>query len=308
MAIAAAAERLAAVGVPSPEVDAIALAERALGVPQLILATPPAVPHDFEATFTALVRRREGREPLQHIVGYAAFRRLTVQVRPGVFVPRPETEVVAGAAVSEARRLVAAGREPLVVDLCCGSGVIALSVAHEVPGSRVVAVDVDPAAVCLARANAGRLATRSTPEPNIAAPDRAEPASGRSGHAPIRIELGDVTDPGLLGDLDGVVDIVIGNPPYVPDDAVPLEREVADHDPALALFGGGSDGLDLPRAVVTAATRLLRADGLFVMEHGDVQAAAVRGIVDRTNAFAPAMTHPDLTGRDRYVHTRRHTP
>jgi len=272
-------------------VDAIALAEHALGVPQLILAVPPRLPDGFEAALEPLVRRREAREPLQHIVGFAAFRHLSVRVQAGVFLPRPETEVVAQAAVDEVRRLSAGGVEPLVVDVCTGSGVIALSVAVEVPRSRVVAVDIDPASVGLAKANA-----------DLVLPDAATDAAT---DAAVRIEVGDVADPGLLAEFDGAVDVLIGNPPYIPDDGIPLEREVADHDPATALFGGGADGLDLPRHVVAAAVRLLRPGGLFVMEHADVQGETVRDLIDRTGAFEPAVTHRDLTGRDRFVLARR---
>ncbi len=262
------------------------MAEHALGVPQLILAVTPDVPDGFEAAYAALIERREGREPLQHITGYAAFRHLTLRVAPGVFLPRPETEVVAQRAIDEARRLVAGGSQPLVVDLCSGSGVIALSVAVEAPGSHVVAIEVDPAAVELARANASELG------PGVR----------------LRFEVGDVTDPALLAELNGTVDVVISNPPYIPDDAVPLDIEVAGHDPARALFGGGRDGLDVPGGVVAAAARLLRGGGLFVMEHADVQGPAVRDLVDRTGAFDTATTHPDLTGRDRFVEARRRLP
>ena len=284
--------------------DAIALAEHALGLPQLILAVPPRLPDGFEAALEPLVRRREAREPLQHIVGFAAFRHLSVRVQAGVFLPRPETEVVAQAAVDEVRRLSAGGVEPLVVDVCTGSGVLALSVAVEVPGSRVIAVDIDPAAVQLALSNASTVlppeVTRSTP---VERPLGA--GFGWTGASAVRIEVGDVADPGLLAEFDGAVDVLIGNPPYIPDDGVPLEREVADHDPPRALFGGGADGLDLPRRVVAAAVRLLRPGGLFVMEHADVQGATVRDLVDRSGAFEPAVTHRDLTGRDRFVLARR---
>ncbi len=332
-ALAQATERLVAAGVPSPHVDAIALAEHALGVPQLILAMPPSVPEDFEAVLEPLVRRREARQPLQHIIGRATFRYLSLLVAPGVFLPRPETEVVAQQAVDEARRLIAAGVQPLVVDLCTGSGVIALSVAVEVPGSRVVAVDIDPAAVQLALSNAAMVlpseatgpagapaVTRETgPALAAGAPGGAGYASALAGGGPlaagfastgvsaVRIELGDVADPALLTELAGEVDVVIANPPYIPDDGVPLEREVADHDPPGALFGGGTDGLDLPRHVVAAAVRLLAPGALFVMEHADVQGATVRELVDRTNAFSPAVTHQDLTGRERFVTARRRT-
>ena len=128
------------------------------------------------------------------------------------------------------------------------------------------------------------------------------------GTAAIRFDVGDVTHPDLLGDLDGTVDVVISNPPYIPDDAVPLDPEVAGHDPHRALFGGGPDGLDLPGQVVAAAVRLLRPGGLFVMEHADVQGRAVRDLVDRTAAFDPATTHRDLTGRDRFLLARRGHP
>ncbi len=315
-AIAQAADRLAAAGVPSPRVDAVALAEHALGVPQLILAVPPPVPAGFEGAYDTLVRRREAREPLQHIVGYARFRRLNIRVEPGVFVPRPETEVVAGRAVEEALRLIAAGRTPLVADLCTGSGVLALSVEVEASGSRVVAVDIDPAAVSLARENAARLRTASTAdlsETGAAAaaseigvgPSRPGVHGTSTGPGGIRVEVGDVADPALLSELAGAVDVVISNPPYIPAGAVPLEPEVAEHDPPRSLFGGGGDGLGVPREAVAAAARLLRAGGLFVMEHADVQGAAVRDLVDRTGAFEPATTHRDLTGRDRYVLARR---
>lgn len=270
---------------PSPKVDAIALAERALGVDQLILALPPTLPKDFAAAFAELVRRRAAREPLQQILGYAAFRQLRVRVRAGVFLPRPETETVAQQAIDEATRLRGSGHRPLVVDLCCGTGVIALSVGAEVPGSDVVAIDVDPVAVELTRANATSVGTGT-----------------------IRIEVGDVGDPGLLADLDGSVDVLISNPPYIPDDAVPVDPEVSGHDPPRALFGGGADGLHVPRQVVTAAARLLRPGGLLVMEHADVQGSAVRAVVDRTGAFEPASTHQDLTRRDRYVQARRLSP
>jgi len=270
--------------VPSPQVDAIALAEHALGVPQLILAVPPAVPDGFESALDALVRRRETREPLQHILGSAAFRRLRIRAVRGVFLPRPETEVVTQSAVDEARRLIAARRQPLIVDLCSGSGVIGLSVAVEVPGSQVIGIDLDPTAVAAARVSSAEV--------------DLSPST-------VRLEVGDVRDPGLLADVEGMVDVVISNPPYIPDDAVPVDPEVADHDPPAALFGGGADGLDLPRQVVAAAMRLLGPGGLFVMEHADVQGAAVRELLARTGAFDATTTHRDLTGRGRFVTARR---
>ena len=262
-------------GVPSPAHDAHALAAHALGVERLPVLLDIEVDTVTRSAFAELIDRRRRREPLQHLVGSAGFRYLTLAVEPGVFVPRPETEVVAQAAIDEASRLAAAGLSPTVVDLCCGAGGIAISVAVEVPGSLVAAVDLSPAAVSLTRRNA-----RS------------------SGVGAIRLEQADVRDPGLLSDLEGTVDVVVSNPPYIPPDAVPIEPEVRDHDPVLALYGGGEDGLDVPRAVAAAAVRLLKPSGLFVMEHAEVQAEAVRALAAGLS-FADPRTIADLTGRPR---------
>lgn len=281
--IEAATSRLAAAGVPSPRPDALALAAHALGVRQLVLAAPPPLPDGFAGRYRELVARRSTREPLQHILGWTGFRRLRLRVAAGVFVPRPETELVAGAAIEAARQAQAAtGRPAVVVDLCTGTGAIAATVADEVPGTRVVAVDLDPAAVALARANLA--------------------ADGDDAAA---VEAGDVADPRLLAELAAGVDVVVANPPYIPPDAEPLDPEVRDHDPAAALYGGGVDGLDVPRLVVAAAARLLRPGGWLVMEHGDEQGPAVRALVHAAGGFDRIATRPDLTGRDRFV-TARH--
>lgn len=271
-----ASEILAEAGVPSPEHDARELAAYALAVPQLIYA-PDELPAGFSAEFAELVDRRRRREPLQHIVGYTVFRHVTLRVEPGVFVPRPETEVVAQYGIDAANEVVASGVAPLVVDLCCGAGGIAASLSVEVPTSRVVAVDASAEAVALTRHNCGAV-----------------------GPSPVRVELGDVRDPALLADLDGTVDVLVSNPPYIPPDAVPNEPEVRDHDPDLALYGGGVDGLEIPRAVVLAALRLLRSGGVFVMEHAEVQAEAVREIVSAAG-FLEVMSFEDLTHRPRGV-------
>ncbi|CAM3793249.1 peptide chain release factor N(5)-glutamine methyltransferase [Occultella aeris] len=283
--VAGATAVLAEAGVASARVDAIALAGHALGVPNLILVMAPPLPPDFSARYAALVERRRLREPLQHITGTAAFRHLDLTVRPGVFVPRPETETVAQVAIDAAQALATAGAVPLaerssaavVVDLCTGGGPIALSVADEVPGARVTAVELSPEGVALTRANADRLGLT------------------------VRVLAGDVREESLLAELDGAVDVLVSNPPYIPPDAVPIDPEVRDHDPDLALYGGGADGLEVPRAVVRAAARLLRPGGTFVMEHAQVQAAAVRADVDATGVFADIHTVADLTGRDRMV-------
>jgi release factor glutamine methyltransferase len=280
-----AATVLAEAGVPSPRHDAIALAAHALGLARVEMVLPPPLPEGFAATYAGLVERRRRREPLQHIVGHTVFRFLTLRVEPGVFVPRPETETVAQLAIDEAAALAASGGRPLVVDLCTGTGAIAASVDTEVPASRVVAVDLSDAAVGLARANAAA----------VAGPD-------------LRVVQGDVRDPALLAELDGTVDVVVSNPPYIPPDAVPLDPEVRDHDPDVALYGGGADGLDVPRAVVAAAARLLAPGGLLVMEHAEVQGATARAAAAATGAFVDVRTVPDLTGRPRTLVARRVAP
>lgn len=279
--IDAATHALAAAGVPSPGHDARELAAFVLGVPQLIPAMPPPVPADFAARYAAVVERRARREPLQLITGYAHFRHLRLRVQPGVFIPRPETEVVTEHAIEAARAVQQRGRDPLVVDLCCGAGPIALSVAREVPGAVVLAVDANPAAVELTRRNARELGLQ------------------------VRAIHADVRAADLLEEHRGRVDVVAANPPYIPPGAQPRQQEVRDHDPHLALYGGGPDGLDVPRAVIGAAARLLRPGGLLVMEHAEVQDERVRAAVVEADAFTGVRTARDLADRPRMVLARR---
>ena len=279
-AIRAATARLAEAGVPSADHDAQALAAHALGLERVELALAPVLPDSFADAYAELVQRRRLREPLQHIVGWAPFRYLTLTVRPGVFVPRPETESVAQVAVDEVRSRSATAERPVVVDLCSGAGGIAIAVATET-NARVVAVDVAPEAVALTRQNA------------------------MSCGADVQVVQADVVDQGLLAELAAVVDVVVANPPYIPPGAVPIDPEVRDHDPEIALYGGGPDGLAVPGAVVAAAVRLLRPGGLLVMEHSDVQGPAVRDLVTVTGAFHDVRTLQDLAGRDRMVVARR---
>ncbi len=283
----AATARLASAGVPSPRADAELLAGAVLqrGRGEVAAAALRGTPLTAAeaARLADLVARREARVPLQHLLGRAPFRELELLVGPGVFVPRPETETTAGTAVDAARAVAATGREPLVVDLCTGSGAIALAVAAEVPSARVVAVEVDPAAHAWALRNA----------------DLHRGAVGDR----VRVVLGDATAPELLADLDGDVDVVASNPPYVPSGAVPREPEVRDHDPALALWGGGEDGLDVPRAVVARAARLLRPGGLVVVEHAEVQGAALRELLGPPT-WVGASTADDAGGRPRATSAR----
>ncbi|RAX21942.1 peptide chain release factor N(5)-glutamine methyltransferase [Actinomyces sp. Z5] len=273
-----AGQTLARAGVASPDVDARLLAEHLLGCPVLLA---DGAPEGFAPAYAELVERRAAREPLQHILGVMWFRGLEFTCRPGVFIVRPETEVVAGAAVDAARAVAAEqGRAPVVVDLCTGSGAIAVAVAAEVPTARVWAVEEDGAAVALARENCERL-------------------------APGRVEIirGDVTDPAVLAELDGSVDVVVANPPYVPAGAVE-DLETERHDPDLALYGGGADGLRLPLAVVERAAALLRPGGVLVMEHDPSQAVPLRA-ASREAGFGKATTGADLTGRGRFLRAVR---
>lgn len=281
--VRAAARELEAAGVASPRVDAELLLAHAWGVVRADVAHAVAlgrpVPDDVAAAFADLVARRAARAPLQHLTGRAPFRTLELDVGPGVFVPRPETEQVAQVAIDAARARVQERGSAVVVDLCTGSAAIALAVAAEVPGAVVHAVELD--------ADAAAWAAR-----NVAALDP-------------RVDLvrGDART--ALRELDGTVDVVVANPPYVPPGAVPRDPEVAGHDPAVALYGLGADGLEVPRGVTAAAARLLAPGGVYVMEHAEVQDAAVRAMVAATDAFEAARTLPDLTGRPRMVVARR---
>jgi len=265
---------LAAAGVVTPDADAELLIGHVLGLArgevQAKAVTGTAVaPAEADAVL-ALVERRAAREPLQHITGVAPFRSLELAVGPGVFVPRPETELAAQLAIDA---LVAvASPHPLALDLGTGSGAIALALATEVPHARVVAVERSPEAHAWA--------------------DRNIRASGADN---IRLVLGDLAD--ALPELDGRVDVVASNPPYIPDDAIPRDVEVRLHDPAMALYGG-PDGLDVVRALSRRALALLRPGGVLVIEHGELQGAEIRALLAADGWRAPA-THRDLLGRDR---------
>ncbi len=277
--LADAARRLAEAGVESPRVDAELLLAHVVGRPRAGLLTLDDVPGDAAARFAGLLDQRADRVPLQHLTGRAPFRLLELAVGPGVFVPRPETELL----VEWALEQLAGLDGPIVVDLGSGSGAIALSIAHEHPGARVTAVERDPGALAWTRHNAlTRAGARDTP---------------------VGVVAGDMTDAGLLTELDGRVDVVVSNPPYVPDGAR-VPREVADHDPPLALWGG-PDGLDVVRGMLDVAARLLRPGGRLGIEHADQQGTALPAVVRSHGAFTEVTDHPDLAGRPRFTTARR---
>lgn len=268
------AERLAAAGVVDPEVDAEWLVGHVLeagrGAVQTAAIIGTVLTTEHLAALAPLVERRERREPLQHITGLAAFRGLTLKVGPGVFVPRPETEGVAQFAIDALR--AEASSAPIGIDLGTGSGAIALAMATEVPHARVFAAEISRDALPWTRKNFD----------DVAAPNATLV------HADLAV---------AFTELDGTVDVVISNPPYVPDAAIPRDPEVRGFDPALALYGG-PDGLDVVRVLSTTAQRLLRPGGVLIIEHGELQGRAIRDLL-AADGWRATATHPDLTMRDR---------
>ncbi|WP_200806236.1 peptide chain release factor N(5)-glutamine methyltransferase [Demequina sp. NBRC 110052] len=282
--------RLADAGVPSPAHDAAALMAHTFGWEISDVRTAaarddhwPEDPLDHDL-LEARVARRCAREPLQHITGKAPFRTLELQVGAGVFVPRPETEIVTEVALELARAAKPA-RDGMVhvTDLCAGSGAIGLSIAAEMDNAHVALVEASDEANVYLRLNARML-----------------PASVRSRVRPI---LGDAR--GCLHHFEGCAQVVVTNPPYIPSNAVPRDVEVREYDPPEALYGLGDDGLAVPRAIIDEAARLLDVGGWLVMEHGELQGEALRAHAARSEFWGDIHTRQDLTGRDRMLVARR---
>jgi release factor glutamine methyltransferase len=278
--VAIATARLAEAGVDSPRADAEIIAAHVHGVRRTELHRVPDV--DFDPRFWDEIARRAAREPLQHITGLAYFRYLELEVGPGVFVPRPETEVMTGWAIGQLREMDVA--EPLVADLGTGSGAIALAIAQEVPRARVCAVEADPLARQWAAKNIARTA------------ETAPHTAGR-----VTLREGDFGD--QAGLPAGAFDLVVSNPPYIPlGSSVP--PEVGEYDPSTALWGG-ADGLDAIRVIERVARLLLRPGGLVAVEHGAPQGAAVYWVFAEEQGWRDTRNHKDLAGRDRFVTARR---
>ena len=254
-------------GVPTPRVDAELLAEHLLGVGlgrlRAMLLGDSAAPDGY----ADLVAERAQRVPLQHITGVAHFRYLTLAVGPGVFIPRPETESVVQLVIDHLQGL----NHPKVVDLGTGSGAIAASIAHEVPGAEVHAVEFSTFAHAWAAKNLKPLG--------------------------VKLVQGDLRN--ALPEHDGTFDVVVSNPPYIPAEAIPNEPEVALHDPPEALYGGGADGMELPTAAAASAARLLKGGGFFVMEHAEVQAGWISEHLKSAGCWTQVATHLDLNGKER---------
>jgi release factor glutamine methyltransferase len=270
--VAIATERLRGAGVESAAHDASELLAFVLGVPRTRLPLVDDVTPDEAQRFGDLVGRRAMRVPLQHLTGVAHFRYVELQVGPGVFVPRPETELLAGWAVQQAATIDG----PVMVDLGTGSGAMAKSFAHEVPGARVHAVELDE--------SAHAWAVRNLAETGV------------------DLRQGDLAD--AFDDLAGTVDVIVSNPPYIPHEAwESVEVEVRDHDPELALYATG-DGLDTVRLVERRAALLLKPGGVVGVEHADVQGESAAAVFTGAGRWDHVRDHEDLAGRPRFLTAR----
>ena len=266
--------KLKEAGVTSATVDAELLACFCLDVSRselsIMVATNQEFPKESIEHFDSALARRVAREPLQHITGKAAFRHLELKVGPGVFTPRPETEQVVGFALEK----ISTWPTPLIVDLCSGSGAIAISLATEISGSNVFAVEKSIDAFSFLRQNA---ATYGLSDENLRNEDLHD----------------------SLPELDGQVDLVISNPPYIPNDAIPIDLEVQLHEPSMSLYGG-VDGLDVVRQISNRALKLLKPRGLLVMEHADTQSNAIRKLL-LGQGWLEIEARADLAGKDRMI-------
>jgi release factor glutamine methyltransferase len=282
LAIKEAERVLTDAGVGSPRVDAELIAAHVLGVERSRLMMVPLVDPPVVDAIGQLVTERAKRVPLQHLTGWAAMGEITVGVGRGVFVPRPETELL----LDWGLRAIKDVTDPVVLDLCTGSAALALALANARPDAVVHAVELDGVALAWARQNAELRA--------------------QEGDTPIRLYAGDVTDPGLLSDLDGEVDLVLCNPPYVPE-GTPVPPEVAEHDPAAAVFSG-PDGLSVIRSVVPLAARLLRAGAGVAIEHDDTNGGGVLSLLSARRVLTEVTEYNDLAGRPRFATARRTSP
>jgi release factor glutamine methyltransferase len=271
-AIDCAAAQLAEAGIDSARHDAEQLAAHLAGTERGRLSLVESLDEDFFSRYHDVVAARSRRVPLQHLVGTEAFGPVVLHVGPGVFIPRPETEAML--AWATAQRLPI---RPVVVDVCTGSGALALALARHLPDARIIGIDDSDAALDYARRN----------------------VEG----SPVELIRADATAPGLLAELDGRVDLVVSNPPYVPDDAV-VEPEVAQYDPPHAVFGG-PDGMTVIAAVVGLAGRWLRPGGLFAVEHDDTTSTHTVELIKSTGLFEDIQARQDLAGRSRFVTARR---
>ena len=273
-ALELATDKFSAAGVLSPSVDAELLGcfilETTRSELTLLAISNEIFPENKLVDFLEAVGRREKRVPLQHITGLAPFRHLELEVGPGVFIPRPETEQLVDLAMHKISDI----SNPVIVDLCAGSGAIAISISTEVPGSNVYAVELSQDAFAFLTRNYQRYGL--------------DPRTLRNENLTTAFE-----------ELASSVDLVVSNPPYIPDAAVPIDLEVKLHDPSLALYGG-VDGLDVIRQISTRAMHLLRPGGHLVLEHAHTQAPAISELL-LTQGWQEVVSASDLTGKDRMI-------
>ncbi|MDT5173443.1 MAG: release factor glutamine methyltransferase [Mycobacterium sp.] len=271
-AIDSAAARLAEAGIDSARHDAERLAAHVAGTDRGRLAVLEPPGEEFFGRYHDAVNARSQRVPLQHLIGTVGFGPVVLHVGPGVFIPRPETESILEWATAQSL-----SGQPCVVDLCTGSGALAVALARHWPVARTIGIDDSEVALDYARRN----------------------AEGTG----VELIQADIGTPDLLVELDARVDLLVANPPYVPADAV-LDPEVVQHDPPHAVFGG-PDGMAVIPAVVALAGRWLRPGGLFAVEHDDTTSAATVESVNRTGLFDEIVARKDLAGRPRFVTARR---
>jgi release factor glutamine methyltransferase len=273
--LAEATRTLGAARLPSPRVDAELLAAYVLEIDRGKLFLVPDVSAEQERRFRDLISERAERIPLQHITGTAPFRHLQLRVGEGVFIPRPETELL----VDWGLDVIAGLPRPFVVDLCAGSGAMAAAVAAESPQAVVIAVERERPALEWLRRNVIELG--------------------------VSVVGGDVTDPSVIAELNGVVDLVLCNPPYVPEiGAAGLPAEVLEHDPPEAVFGG-ADGLAVIRPVIGRIAALLKPGGACAIEHDDTHAYVVPNLINDDGRFRAIQLHHDLAGRPRFTTATR---
>ena len=278
-AVLTATGQLERAGVASPQVDAEEIAAHLLGVPRTKLGLSPLIDADWLPSYFAVIDQRAQRIPLQHLLGTAALGRATVEVGPGVFIPRPETEAL----LEWSLAAIADVPDPVVIDLCTGSGALALAVAVARPDAVVHAVERAPGALAWARRNM----------------ERHRDAGGTE----VDLRGGDVFDSRLLLDLESAADLVMANPPYVPDGAQ-VPPEVSRHDPGEAVFAG-PDGLAVIRPLVSVMAGLTKVGGVLAIEHDDSQGESVPALLAGRGVLAQVQDHADLTGRPRFVTARR---
>lgn len=273
--------RLQRAEIDNPAVDAAEILAFVLGVNRNRLHLHDDIDDENRIAFERLLAKRLNRIPLQHLMGVAPFRHIELAVGPGVFIPRPETELVTEAAIRHLKECI----KPIAVDLCAGSGAIAISMAFEVPGTRVTAVELSADAITWLTENVQRIHTK----------------------LPVTVVNADATDEQIpeLVELIGMCDVVTCNPPYIPAGMVPRDPEVRDHEPEMALYGG-NDGLDVVRGILGNAAMLLKSGGLLVIEHADVQGpdsdtGSVVEVVQKSGFFANVNDRQDYNQRPRFT-------